>query len=724
MMPMMASSVTTGWESAAELAQAGLVLALISACVMAGVFGNAGRRLQRAAYERWALGWLFYAVFLAAQIAAGFLADDSLLEAVPSTCVAISAWLLYCGNSAWQERSPARRRIAVGAGLVVIVFLAAQVENLTHWLTWPAFAALAGTAAHAGWLRWRDEQPRASRMLWTGGWLAWAVATAAFPVAERFVAWLPLVAIGSAACAVAIVLGVLIEQQVEFLEQKYRSVLDGTSDAVFIVDLWRLKVIDANQAAARLTRRDPADLVGCSFLDLCPDLHQEGSNQLDQRQMFAAVFKPFNEFHLARGDGTMVICEGDTSLARWHERPVVQVRAREVAPEKNIGRLVRRAEKMSSLGQLIAGVAHELNNPLAVVLAYAQLLIKHPIADEVVRDNVQRILHETERAAKIVRDLLLFARPCEPQLTVVDLNQTVVNVCDVRQRDFESYRTELRQNLQPGLPRTKADPIQLEQVLNNLITNAFHAMAGQPGKRVLTVSTGADNHFIRISVRDTGCGIPPEVMAKMFDPFFTTKPVGKGTGLGLSISRSILEEHRGRLWAESEPGQGATFHLDLPIVPCEDPAPVVERPTEASAAGAATEGFRLLVVDDEPGIRDVLEMVLVERGYQVTCVTNGLEAIDRLKREHFDLIISDMCMPEMDGERLYETVREKNPKLADRILFVTGDVVSARSRAFLERTGSRWLSKPFNIRDVEEVVAGSLCHAAVGPAAGRGPMLN
>jgi two-component system NtrC family sensor kinase len=129
-------------------------------------------------------------------------------------------------------------------------------------------------------------------------------------------------------------------------------------------------------------------------------------------------------------------------------------------------------------------------------------------------------------------------------------------------------------------------------------------------------------------------------------------------------------------------------------------------------------------VDDEPGIREVLEMILSARGYQVTCVTNGLEAMERLKREHFDLIISDMCMPEMDGERLYEVVREKNPKLAERILFVTGDVVSARSRTFLERAGSRWLTKPFNVRDVEEIVAGSLRHAAIGPAAGQGPTLN
>jgi two-component system NtrC family sensor kinase len=556
-------------------------------------------------------------------------------------------------------------------------------------------------------LSYRTRRPRASRVLVGGGAGLWAATVVAFPFVEYSTTGLVVVEAAAAAFALLIVVGVIVEHEVASTEQKYRSVLDGTSDAVFIVDLWTLKVLDANQAAARLARRDPTDVVGSSFLDLCPDLRREGTNMLDQRKMFAAVFKPFNEFHFVRSDGSMVMCEGDTNLAQWHNRPVVQVRIREAAPDKHIGTLVRRAEKMSSLGQLIAGVAHELNNPLAVVVGYAQLLTKHPMTDETVGNNLHRILHESERAAKIVRDLLLFARPCEPQMTVVDLNKLLHNVIDVRHRDFEDAGVEVRQRLQPGLCRTKADPIQLEQVINNLITNALHAMSNGYGPRMLGISTEENSPFIRVSITDSGCGISPEVMARMFDPFFTTKPVGKGTGLGLSISRTILEEHHGRIWVESEPGKGATFHLELPIIACEEP--VAETPAApALPASVATHGYRLLVVDDEPGIRDVLETILGNQGYLVTCATNGLEALDCLKGQHFDLIISDMCMPEMDGERLYETLREKNPKLADRILFVTGDVVSARSRTFLERTGSRWLTKPFNIRDVEEMVAGSL----------------
>jgi signal transduction histidine kinase/CheY-like chemotaxis protein len=721
---MMASVVTTGLRFTPELAKGCLVLALISTAVVVGLFAYVGQRTGRKAFGVWALGWLFFAVFLSAQIAGQFISEDWQLASIPSACVALSAWFIFCGNREWLDQPVGRRDIAIVSGLIAGLSYLSHSQRAEFWFAPLAFGALAGATEQTAWLHYGDRRSGASRWLVTGGLAGWGLLVGAVPLVANSAAWFAMIQALSAACTLALVIGVIIEHEISSSEQKYRSVLDAMSDAVFIVDLWTLKIIDANQSAARLARRDPTELVGSDFVDLCPGLRREGANMLDKRNMFAAVFKPFNEIHFARADGSMVLCEGDTSLAQWHHRPVIQVRVHEVVAEKNIGQLVRRAEKMSSLGQLIAGVAHELNNPLAVVVGYAQILTKHPIADEIVSNNIQRILHETERAAKIVRDLLLFARPCEPQLTVVDLNKLISNVFDVRQRDLEQYQVELHQHLQPGLCHTKADPIQLEQVLNNLITNALHAMANRTTGRALTVATAENSHFIRISISDTGCGIAPDVMGRMFDPFFTTKPVGKGTGLGLSISRSILEEHHGRLWAESEVGHGASFHLEIPIVACEPPVAQPAEPVADEIGPAASQGHRLLVVDDEPGIREVLEAILVGRGYDVTAVTNGLEALDCIKRGQFDLIISDMCMPEMDGERLYETVREKNPRLADRILFVTGDVVSARSRTFLDRVGNRWLSKPFNIRDVEELVASSLGEAASSRNAAQTAMLN
>jgi PAS domain S-box-containing protein len=711
---MMAFAETIGLTFTPEVVKASLVLALIGVAVLVALFAYVGRRSQQVEYSLWASGWMLYATFLASQIASGFGSQDWFIVAMPAACVALAGWFMFCGNLKVMDRGVRRGVVALAAGFIVGIVLILFKYGEAFWCVMAAFGMLGVSTAQTGYLQFRGQRRSTSSILIGGGLGLWALHALAFPVVDESAALFALTEAAAAAVTLVIALGVIMAHELESAEQKYRSVLDGTTDAMFMVDLWTLKILDVNQTGARLARREAADLLGSSFLELCPDMRREGTTVLDQRKMFAAVFKPFNEFHFARADGSMVLCEGDTSLARWRSRAVVQVRVREVEPNKNVSHLVRRAEKMSTLGQLIAGVAHELNNPLAVVVGYAQLLSKRSIADEELASNLQHIVHESERAAKIVRDLLLFARPCDPQLTVVELNKLVCNVCDVRHRDFDGSGVELHQHLSPKLSRTKADPIQLEQVLNNLITNALHAMSGRKNTKALTIATQELGHFIRISITDTGCGIAPEVMEKMFDPFFTTKPPGKGTGLGLSISRSILEEHHGRLWAESQVGKGSTFHLELPVVACEAPAPAAVAPS--APATSASHSQRLLVVDDEPGLREVLGAVLESHGYVVTCAGNGLEALEHVKQNHFDLIISDMCMPEMDGERLYEALHERHPSLARRMLFVTGDTVSARSRTFLERTGRRWLTKPFNIRDVEEMVATCLGQTAGAPS--------
>jgi two-component system NtrC family sensor kinase len=396
------------------------------------------------------------------------------------------------------------------------------------------------------------------------------------------------------------------------------------------------------------------------------------------------------------------------SPAQWRKRAVMQLKVREVDKSCTANQLMRRTEKLSSLGQLVAGVAHELNNPLAVVMGYTQVMAKDEALDEKTKVNILRILHESERAAKIVRDLLSFARPCEPQMTTVDVNRLVGNVLDIRESDLRGHHIQDQVHLAPDLPLTKGDAIQIEQVINNLISNAIHALEFKPpAERRLKITTEVSGFFVRVTITDSGPGIPAAVRDKIFDPFFTTKPPGKGTGLGLSISNTILQEHHGRIWFESEPGRWTEFYVELPIVPVEEKvaAPVAPAPeiSESETLPVPAEQ-RLLVVDDEPGIRDVLKDVLSCSGYVVDTAFNGSDAVRQLSVTRYDLIISDLCMPEMDGEALFKTIQATDARLAGRIIFVTGDTVSPKSREFLDHSGNRWLSKPFNIRDVEDTV--------------------
>jgi len=353
-----------------------------------------------------------------------------------------------------------------------------------------------------------------------------------------------------------------------------------------------------------------------------------------------------------------------------------------------------------------------------VIMGYSQILSKQNSHDTKVKTDIAKILRESERAAKIVRNLLTFARPHDPEMTTVDLNRLIASHLESHEAEFEVSGIVLRAQLQPDLPSTVADPHQIEQVFTNLLMNATQALQDHNGPRVIEVSTELHERAVRVTVADSGPGIAPEIISKIFDPFFTTKPPGKGTGLGLSISYSIIHEHGGKIWVQSESGKGAKFLIELPLIArtteelLAAPPPVRQPERDPQAAT-----YRLLLVDDEPGILEVLATVFGESGYTVDTAKNGNEALEHIGQHRYDLIVSDLCMPGVDGEALYRRVRESNPDLASRIIFVTGDTVSVKSRTFLEWTGNRWFSKPFNIGELETVVSNFLQASNGVPAA-------
>ena len=704
---------------ARDMALASWMVAWVGAWTLVIQRSYLSRSSRRPFVRRWSLGWVGFTLAQAAAIGMETFPGVWAFLAAQQTMLGMSAVFVArgCLPMAVEKRWGTRLRWLAVPIAMWSAYVAFAMRDV-WWARAVVCAGLAGTCVwtavlYAGSVR----HSHAARVLMLGFCL-WAVHALASP----FLTLSPLVMVtgqivtGIMTLAVAVGITVLVREEAELSEQKYRGVLQTVSDAIFAVDLWSLEILDVNEAACRLTKHTTETLVGQNIMQLCPDLDKKEDNLLKRREMFSAVFRPFNEFHIIPSDGNPVICEGDTNLMHWHGRPVLQLKVREVEGREKVGRMVRRAEKLSSLGRLVAGVAHELNNPLAVVVGSAQLMAKTATPDEKLNTNVQRILHEGERAAKIVRDLLSFARPVEPQYCAVDVNQLIHNVVEVRESDLRGHQIELALQLAPKLSWTKADPIQVEQVLNNLTVNATQAMLQcPPNRRRLTIITEESGFFIKISIADTGPGVPPAIHERIFEPFFTTKPPGKGTGLGLSICHTIMEEHHGRIRLDPTVEGGALFIVELPVVACEPP----EASSPSAAGGASVTGAtqstqRLLVVDDEPGIREVLQEVLSSLGYAVDTASNGKEAVRQIQSKRFDLILSDLCMPEMDGPALHRQITSMDAQLAKRMIFVTGDTVSPTSREFLESSGARWLTKPFNIRNIEDTVRNALHELAGG----------
>ncbi len=359
------------------------------------------------------------------------------------------------------------------------------------------------------------------------------------------------------------------------------------------------------------------------------------------------------------------------------------------------------AEKMAALGQTISGVAHELNNPLATILTWAERLSKRT-ADESVQRGLTAILSESERAAKIVRNLLTFARKRHTTRTMVDLNQVVRETLALRAYEQRVTNITVIDALSAGLPQVFADAYQVQQVLLNLIINAEQAMLSANGRGALVVRTwhDAERDVVLLEVNDDGPGVPEDVRPKIFDPFFTTKEVGKGTGLGLTVAYAIVEEHGGRIWAESAPGGGASFFVELPT---SDAVALPPAPAPAPAGPPPGEGAAVLVVEDEAALAAAVAEGLTDAGFEVDRAGDGEEALARVRGRDYDLIVCDLKMPRLDGMQFYRAIATVRPSLATRVIFVTGDVVGTDAERFLEETRCRWLAKPFRLGDLLRV---------------------
>jgi two-component system NtrC family sensor kinase len=367
-------------------------------------------------------------------------------------------------------------------------------------------------------------------------------------------------------------------------------------------------------------------------------------------------------------------------------------------------------EKLAALGSLLAGVAHELNNPLSVVGARAVLLEEQ--GDPATRAAALKIRTAAERCARIVRTFLAMARQQQPERGPVAINEVVAAALEIAAYALRTSSVDVTLDLAPDVPLILADADQLHQVMLNLVINAQQSLQEQPTPRRIRIRSRFDTASgdVQVSVADNGPGVPVDLRARVFDPYFTTKPIGIGTGVGLAVSLGIVEAHGGTLTLDCPAEGGATFTMALPAGGVDaDAAAAVASPKPIEQQSA------ILVVDDEAEIRDALAEILSGAQHRVVTASSGRDALQRMALQHFDAILTDIRMPDLDGRALYQEIEKRWPGRARRVVFVTGDTLASALREFVSSSGRPVIEKPFLPSEVRRVIAELVVDGGVTP---------
>jgi PAS domain S-box-containing protein len=366
--------------------------------------------------------------------------------------------------------------------------------------------------------------------------------------------------------------------------------------------------------------------------------------------------------------------------------------------------LLHQSEKLSALGEVLAGVAHELNNPLSVVVGQAHML-QQDAADPQIAERAAKIGAAANRCARIVKTFLSMARHQPAEQRPVEVNRVIEAALEVTAYSLRAAGIRVSRRLAKDLPTILADDQQVQQVITNLVINAQHALESVDGERKLHVTTSLRKKSgeVVIKVKDNGPGVPEDIRGRIFEPLFTTKAVGTGTGIGLALCHRLVESHGGSIEIEGPPDQGAVFVVRFPVA--GDTA--VERAAPEARATAARRDrvLRILVIDDEPDVADYLAEVLEVDGHEVAVSTTGADTLRRLESQSFDVILSDIRMPEVDGPALHKILSERWPELVPVLAFITGDTLSSRVKAFLDGSGRPFVEKPVTPAEVRELVA-------------------
>ena len=715
-----------------------LLAALASVTMLTALFAYLNSYTRRRYFQIWMVAWLFYAFWLTLTYHVQEQSSPFALM-VRNWAVGISAIFLSWGSLIFMGHKVSQRMFRL-----LILFLVAWSYVGTYHLDNPLHAqvpiftilGISNLLAARGFFIYRMRKEFAGATLLCAGFTLWGMFLIGYPFAERtpeltatifvvaallqlFIAVSMIIlvleearrvrrtALDKAATERAARLG--MEDRVRSTEARYRQLFEQASEAIVVTTRQGFQILELNRHARQLlgvTDELPPGTSLDSFLRRTATPRAKSDTQsLD----CALPGAPMNIVSRAGHTSAVAV---ERSAIEIEGEPAYQFVLKELTERFELEQQIRQAEKLSALGQMISGVAHELNNPLAVIKGYLDLVLDRNDLPPNLRVDLEKVAREGHRAAKLVGNFLSFARKNPQEHGSVQLNTLVESVVALRHYDSLVAQSKISLDLDSALSPINGDADQVQQVLANLINNALHAIlaAERPGQiiiRTRTVGTMAT-----LCIEDNGPGVPVDFQSKIFEPFFTTKETGAGTGLGLSIAHGIMCEHGGRIiYSPSELG-GAAFTLEFPRAAASAPATV---PTELAVfrkESFVTEHGRVLVLDDEEALAEMVGEALGHYGHDVVIAFTPLQALEHLRLEHFDVIVSDFRMPKLNGRDFHAEVRLIDSDLASRIIFLTGDTVSDDTREFFDSVGNPHLAKPFQLDAVARAVNEMLLRVA------------
>ncbi len=496
---------------------------------------------------------------------------------------------------------------------------------------------------------------------------------------------------------------VTLNKELESLRDRLRLIYDGIDDFILLYDR-DYNLIEVNRAFVESCNVNPKNIKGTK----CFNTYGCAADEFPKDCLLVEASKKKETISRERvfPDGRTFQVHIFPQLDKNGEVELLVEHMRDVTEENLLKEQLIRADKLSSLGVLVSGVAHELNNPLTGILGFSELLLVSKNLDGKIVKRLRTINEEALRCKRIIQNLIAFTRSQKTEKALNNINKLVEEMIELRAYQLKTDSVRLSLSLEEDMPPVMVDAQQFEQVILNLINNAHHAiMDNSFDGGTLEVKTSKSVKSVMVEITDSGGGMDEGTARKVFDPFFTTKEVGKGTGLGLSISYGIVSEHGGEITLDTELGKGSTFRVELPI-PAKIKAfePKEEKGIEPSSRELPLlpENLRALIVDDEKIVRDVITSYLKKMGVRADTSKDGFDALIKLKGNKYDIILSDLKMAKMDGKEFYEKILLLHPELKTRVIFITGDSASVKKGANLKETG--WLLKPFTFESLKAVV--------------------